>query len=109
MRENAKKIPVITPETTLENAHRWLNIIRFGESGTVIQPQDDCEYRVLEIINNRKLLKTMLGPYYKKYLLRYLPIDQKDLQKSIHEALVELCREKNIGSLKKLTISNNFG
>ena len=44
--------PPVTKETTLANAHRWLNIVRFGESGTVIQLQDDCEYSVLEIINN---------------------------------------------------------
>ncbi len=78
----------VTQETTLANARRWLNIVRFGESGTVIQLQDDCEYRVLEIINNPQTLKDILGIYHKKYILKYLPIDQKDLQQAIKDTLI---------------------
>lgn len=91
-------IPPVTLETTLTNARRWLNIIRFGESGTVIQLQDDCEYRVLEIINNQTILKNFLGLYYKKYILRYLPIDQKDIQKAIKDTLTEIATEIKIGT-----------
>ena len=69
----------ITPETIEENARKWLNIVKFNESGTVIQLQDDCEYSVTEVINNKNLLKKYLGPYFRKYLFKYLPIDQKDL------------------------------
>lgn len=97
-----KKVPPITTKTTMENAKKWLNIIRFGESGTVIQLQDDCEYRVLEIINNRKILKSILGLYYRKYLLKYIPIDLKDLHKAIKDALIELCVERRIDTEKKL-------
>ena len=62
MKRHKKQITPVTAETTLENARKWLNIIRYGESGTVIQLQDDCEFRILEIINNPKILKHILGP-----------------------------------------------
>lgn len=90
--------PPVTAETTLSNAHRWLNIVRFGESGTVIQLQDDCEYRVLEIINNPQTLKDILGIYHKKYILRYLPIDQKDLHKAIKDTLIGIATELKIAT-----------
>ena len=85
--------PPITPETTARNAKKWLNIVRYGESGTVIQLQDDCEYRVLEILNDKKILIDILGPYYRKYLLGYIQLDTKDLLSTIHEALIDLCLE----------------
>jgi DNA-binding winged helix-turn-helix (wHTH) protein len=90
--------PPITPETTSRNAKKWLNIVRYGESGTVIQLQDDCEYRVLEIISDHKMLIQVLGPYYRKYLLGYIQLDSKDLHSSIHETLIKLCLEKKLGT-----------
>ncbi len=92
----------ITTQTTLENAKKWLNIIRYGESGTVIQLQDDCEYRVLEIIHNPTILKSFLGPYYKKYILAYLPVDQKDLMQTVRETLIEEAEIRKVESLHKL-------
>lgn len=94
--------PPITTQTTLENAKKWLNIIRYGESGTVMQLQDDCEYRVLEIIQNPTILKSFLGPYYKKYILAYLPVDQKDLMQTIRETLIEEAEIRKIESLHRL-------
>lgn len=107
MKKHKNNTPPITSETTLANARRWLNIIRFGESGTVIQLQDDCEFRILEIINNPKILKNVLGPYYKKYLLAYISLDQKDLLKTIKEKLIELCLIKKIGTKGTLTRLTN--
>ncbi len=92
------KIPPITPATTLKNAQQWLNIIRYGESGTVIQLQDDCEYRMREILDNPSLLKTVLGPYYKKYLLYYIPAGTVDVHQSIHAALLSLAVKKRLGT-----------
>lgn len=96
MKKNTYEPPPITPETTSENARKWLSIIRYRESGTVIQLQDDCEYRVLEIINNKDILKAHLGPYYKKHLLAFIPIDQKDLHATIKETILMLCEQKHI-------------
>lgn len=90
--------PPITLVTTLSNAKKWLNIIRYGESGTVIQLQDDCEYRILEIINNPAILKSVLGLYHRKYLLKYVPIDQKDLPEAIKDSLIEVCIERKIAT-----------
>lgn len=90
------KEPPISSETTLVNAKQWLNIIRYGEYGTVIQLQDDCEYRVQDIIDNPKILKSTLGPYYRKYLLKYVPVDHKDLKESIKETLIALTKERKI-------------
>lgn len=98
-----ENITPITQKTTMENAQKWLNIIRYGESGTVIQLQDDCEYRVLEIINNPKILKSILGPYYKKYLLSYVPIDGKDLLIAVRKTLIGLCLERKIAPYNRLT------
>jgi DNA-binding winged helix-turn-helix (wHTH) protein len=99
---NSANIPPITAKTTMENAKRWLNIIRYGESGTVIQLQDDCEYRVLEIINNRQILKMSLGENYSKYLIAYIPVDQKDLRSCIKDTLVQLCLKAKISNETKL-------
>lgn len=108
MHNYKKTLLPITLETINENARKWLNIIRFGESGTVIQLQDDCEYRILEIINNPKILKEYLGPYYRKYLLKYLPIDQKDLNTSIKESLIQCCEERKIDTSINLNkLQNN--
>lgn len=109
-KSNIKKSvpPPITLETTLSNAKKWLNIIRYGESGTVIQIQDDCEYRVLEIINNPAILKSVLGLYHRKYLLRYVPIDQKDLQNAIKDTLVEVCVERKIATRGILSEMANY-
>lgn len=90
--------PAITRETTEGNARKWLNIARYQESGTVIQLQDDCEYRVDDILSNPALLKSVLGPYYKKYLLAYVPVDQNPLSETIHEALLSLAVGKRLGT-----------
>lgn len=94
---NEEPTPV-TAETTQSNAKRWLNIVRYGESGTIVQLQDDCEYRILEIINNPKTLKDILGKYHKKYILKYLPIDQKDLHQTIKETLIGIATEFKIAT-----------
>ena len=85
----------ISEETTLENAKKWLNIIRFGESGSVIQLQDDCEYRVAEILENPTLLKKFLGPYYRKYLLLYIPYEIS-MENTFKTALDNLCHSRNL-------------
>ena len=86
----------VTTQTTLANAKKWLGIIRYGESGSVIQFQDDCEYRVADVISNPEILKRYLGPYYRKFLLIYVPIDQKDVNSAIKDGLRELCEERKI-------------
>lgn len=98
----------LTVKTIEENARKWLNIVRFTESGAVLQLQDDCEYSVTEIINNKSILKKYLGPYYKKYLLKYIPIDDKDLLRTIHEELIDLCLSRRIGSKKSLLMLSNI-
>lgn len=103
MRKMDPKIPPITAETTLKNALLWLNTIRYGESGSVLQLQDDCEYRVLEIINNPIILKKVLGLYYKKYLFRYLPIDNRNLSESVRESIIGICLEKKLSFYNHLT------
>jgi len=98
----------LTVKTIEANAKKWLNIIRYTESGTIIQLQDDCEYSVTEVINNKHLLRKYFGPYYRKYLLKYIPIDQKDLLKTINESLVELCLSRKIGHKKSLNSLSNI-
>lgn len=100
--------PDITHESIRRNAQRWLTIMRYGEYGVIIQPQDDCEYRVDQIIQDSKLLKEVLGPYYRKYLFGYVPVDKKQLMTVIKETLVVICVERKIeipeesSSVKKL-------
>lgn len=107
MKKHRKEITPITYETTLENARRWLNIIRYGESGTIIQLQDDCEFRILEIFKNHKILKSILGPYYRKYLLTFISLDERDLLKTIKDSLINLSIEKKIGTRGTLTKLTN--
>lgn len=102
-----KCLTPISASTIEENARKWLNIVRFTESGTVIQLQEDCEYRILEIINNKTLLKKYLGPYFRKYLFKYLQINQKNIIEIIHDALIGLCLDKKIGSRKPLNSLSN--
>lgn len=97
----------ISQATTMENARKWLNIIRYGESGTVVQLQDDCEYRVLEITENPKILKEVLGPYYRRFLFDYLPLDEKDLHETIKLSLIGMCIERKIAGFKALQTKTN--
>lgn len=88
------KEPPISLNTTISNARSWLNIIRYREYGTVIQLQDDSPYRVADIIEDPQILKKFLGPYYRKYLLKYVALDQGDLIPTIKTALLELIRDR---------------
>src|SRR3989338_2124631 len=102
------KNPPVTEKTTLKNARLWLNIVRFGESGSVIQLQDDCEYRVSDILEKPKILKKILGPYYRKYLLKYVSYNGLSLEKSIKHALIELLSQRNLPipqNLEQLSIN----
>jgi DNA-binding winged helix-turn-helix (wHTH) protein len=99
--------PPITPETTGKNARAWLSIARYGESGTVIQLQDDCEYRVKEILDDARLLKSILGPYYKKYLLAYVTIEPQNLLESIRTTLLDLAASHKLGTRGTLTQLTN--
>jgi hypothetical protein len=92
----ASKEPPIRTETTETNARTWLNIIRYREYGVVIQLQDDSPYRVADILEDSTLLKKFLGPYYRKYLVKYIALDQEALAPSIRTSLLSLCMEKKI-------------
>jgi len=98
---NSKNLP-ITAASTERNASSWLRIIRYNESGTVIQIQDDCEYRVPQVIENPPLLKKYLGPYYRKHLLGYVPIDNLPFDKAVKNALIKLAENRKIQVPAKL-------
>ncbi len=93
----------ITERTTQSNAERWLKIIKYGESGVVIQIQDDCEYRVSEILNNKSLLKEVLGPYYRKYLLTYVPINKAGIVSAMFDELLIVVRSRAISIPKNIS------
>ncbi len=97
IRKTGQETP-ITRGTILRNAAAWLPIIKYGESGTVIQLQDDCEYRIPEVIENISLRKRFLGAYHRKYILRYFPVDEQPLMKLIHEELTDICTTYRIGT-----------
>jgi len=90
------KQPPISRETTIENARKWLSIMRYGESGTVIQLQDDCEYRVDEILTNPSILKRFLGPYYRKFLLAYVPVAKMPFLEVVRTALLDLLETRKL-------------
>lgn len=96
------KEPPITPETTMENARKWLNIVRYSEYAVVIQFHDDCEYRVADIIENPRLLKKFLGPYYRKYLLEFIPVNARDLNSCLKESILETVRQRKIRIYDKI-------
>lgn len=93
----------ITERTTHSNAERWLKIVKYGESGVVVQIQDDCEYRVGEILKNKQLLKEILGPYYRKYLLTYVPIDKASIDSAMFDELLKGVRARAISLPKNIT------
>ena len=86
----------LTRETFETDAKRWLNIIRYNESGTIIQLQNDAIYRVHQLLNDKKNLEKILGKYYKKYLLGYISLNENNLLGSIKETLVKLAKSKKI-------------
>jgi hypothetical protein len=94
---NRHKLLPITWETTEINAQKWLHIIRYRESGIVVQPQDDCEYRVPQVIGNSLLLKKYLGPYHRKFLLCYVSLDSNySWEKSIIQTLEKMIKNRRI-------------
>lgn len=98
----------ITERTTRSNAERWLNIVKYSESGVVVQVQDDCEYRVGEILENKSLLKEMLGPYYRKYLLVYVAVDKTGVASAMFDELLRLARKRAIAVPKHILDLSNL-
>lgn len=86
----------------MANAQRWLKIVIYGESGIVIQLQDDCEYRITEILKDKKILKEVLGPYYRKYLLGCVPADS-GIEDSLHRKLREISLQRGVKIPNSLT------
>lgn len=89
-----KIINSLTRETFENDAKRWLNIIRYNESGTIIQMQNDAIYRVHQLLNDKKTLEKILGKYYKKYLLCYISLNENSLLDSIKKVLIKLSKIK---------------
>lgn len=102
MKKNCSLMLPITNNTTERNASSWLRIIRYRESGIVIQLQDDCEYRVPQVIENAYFLRKYLGLYYRKYLLAYVPVDNLSWEKAVKNALIDLTRKRKIREDQKL-------
>lgn len=99
----ATKEPAISPQTTLKNACTWLNMVRYAESGVVVQLQDDCEYRIADIIESPTLLKKILGPYYRKYLLTHIQSENTNIESSLNECLISLLKERKIDFPSEIT------
>jgi DNA-binding winged helix-turn-helix (wHTH) protein len=96
MPKNALPNLPVSAETTEENAKKWLRIIRFHESGIIIQPQDDAEYRIPQAIENKDYLKRFLGPYYRKYILCSIPLDDYKLETAIKKSLIKALQDKKL-------------
>lgn len=88
----------ITKETLEKDAHDWLSIVKYHESGTVIQLQADCEYYIPPKISDVATLKRYLGPYYRKYLLAYIRLDEKNLFEELKRTLIELCTKRKLAA-----------
>lgn len=96
------KEPPVSPETTTENARKWLNIVRYSEHAVVIQFHDDCEFRVSDIIDNPKILQKSLGPYYRKYLLRFIPVNTADFFTCLKEEILGMLKQRKISFYSQL-------
>lgn len=88
--------PPISAETLESNAKRWLANMRYGESGTIIQLQDDCEIYLPPIIYSPKTLKKHLGPFYRKYILGYIRLNEKAFLTTIKEEIMTLCQKRKL-------------
>lgn len=86
----------LTLETIQNDAHRLLNIIRYNESGTIIQIQNDCVYRIPQIISNSSLLKKTLGPHYRKYLLGFFPLGEESLFSDLNKTIIDISKKRKI-------------
>lgn len=93
------KVLPITMETTRANAERWLKLAKHGESGTVVQFQDDSEYRVAEIVKNRTLLREVLGPYYRRFILLSVSIGRDGLISQINKEILAVVNKRKIVNL----------
>jgi hypothetical protein len=89
-------ITPISLNTLNRDAHDWLSIIRYHESGTVIQFQADCEYYIPPKISDQVILAKYLGKTYKKYVLDYIRLDEKNLLCEINSRLVQLATRKGL-------------
>src|SRR3989338_134639 len=49
----------------------------------------------------------MLGPYYSKYLMGYVPVDEKNLSEAIKEAVLDLAKTRNITIPKELVTAKD--
>lgn len=70
----------LTGVTLKGNQEEWLRIIKYKESGVVLQIQDDCEYYIPLVIKANK---------DKNLKLFYLKANQKDWIKKIEKLIIE--------------------
>jgi len=87
---------MVTDRTYFEDANRWLKIFFYKDSGTIIQLQDDCNYRVPEILENKKLIKKIFGKGSNKNLFAYEAIYNNKLSDLIFKILQRLANENSI-------------
>jgi hypothetical protein len=86
----------LTQKTIETDAVNWLKIIQYKESGTVIQLQDDCEYRMEDIISNTNRRNKVFGDKADHFLLGSLSLGKKPLLNEVRAKIFEICSRNGI-------------
>lgn len=91
----------ISPETFKQNAQKWLRIVRFNESGIVLNFVGDHIYTVPTLLKDKKLLKELLGKSYPAYILFYHELSPSSTIEDIKKSLIHAAK------VKKLEVSSS--
>lgn len=82
--------------TFRQNAEKWLKIVRYNESGMVLNFIGDHIYTVPQLLDDKKTLKEILGKYYNRYIFVYAELNTLSTVDSLRRELISSVLSNNI-------------
>ena len=103
MRTDIGKI-AISLETFENKCRKYLDIIHYSESGLIVNFEDDHHYIIPQLLDNKKIIKRILGPTYSSHIFSVIELTPKSTFEDIRQGLfTELIDRKiHMPSYRKL-------
>lgn len=99
-----RKNLAISSETFLYNSEKWLKVIRYNESGLVLNFVGDHFYTIPELLRNKLLLKKLLGKYHKRYIFSYIELTSNSEIDEFRDELFNAALTRDINLHQKDTL-----
>lgn len=86
----------ISYKTFQANCEPWLKIIRYNESGLVINFVGDHFYTIPQLLSDKNLTRNVLGKYYNRYILLYAELSSSTSLEDLRQQLVQVATARRI-------------